>query len=125
MQLQPEFTGSMQRAFRSELLRREVDEAIARAVVLTAVAEGVPLGRGGTRSYSPQDAPDLLTGPHALVQHPEWDHSGVPLPALADLAERVQVAVAEGQRSSSGPRPASSRAVEVGEVSRRGHDGGR
>ncbi len=43
----------MQRALRSELLRREVDAAVRRAVSLTAVAEGVPLGRGWTRSYAP------------------------------------------------------------------------
>ncbi len=48
--LQPEVTGGVQRALRSELLRREVDEAIARAVVLTAVGKRVPLGRGWTRS---------------------------------------------------------------------------
>ncbi len=78
--------------FRSELLRREVDEAIARAVVLTAVAESVPLGRGWSRSYSPQDAPDLLTGPDALV-YPQWDQSGGQLPALGEIAERVHAAV--------------------------------
>ncbi len=49
------------------MLHREVDEAIARAVTLTAVGERVPLGRGWTRSYSPQDAADVLTGPAALV----------------------------------------------------------
>ncbi len=56
----------------------------------------VPLGRGWTRTYSPDDVPDLLTGPDALV-YPQRDQSGVPLPALANLAERVQVAVADGQ----------------------------
>ncbi len=60
MHLQPEFAGGVQRAFRSELLRREVDVAVKRAVTLTAVTEGVPLGRSWTRTYSPDDAPDLL-----------------------------------------------------------------
>ncbi len=42
MHLQREFTGGVQRALRSELLRREVDAAVKRAVSLSAVAEGVP-----------------------------------------------------------------------------------
>ncbi len=80
--LQPEFTGGVPRAPRSELLRREVDSAVKRAVVLAAVAEGVSLGRGWTRTYSPDDAPDLLTGPDALM-HPERDQSGRQLPHWA------------------------------------------
>ncbi len=96
MQLQPNFTSGVPRAYRSELLRREVEEAVRRAITLTAVGEDVPLGRSWTRTYSPEDAPDLLTGPDALV-HPQWDQSGRQLPALGDLEERVQVPVAEGQ----------------------------
>ncbi len=94
--LQPGSVGGMQRALRSALLRREVDEAVKRVVTLTAVAESVPLGRGWTRTYSPDDAPDLLTGPDALV-YPQWDQSGGQLPALVEIAERVQAAVEEGK----------------------------
>ncbi len=59
-------------------------------VSLTAVAESVPLGRGRAWSYSPEDVPDLLTGPDAPV-HPQRDQNGGQLPALGDLEERVQV----------------------------------
>ncbi len=69
-------------AFRSELLRRDVDGAVKRAVTLAAVAEGVPLGRGWSRTYSPDDLLDVLTGPDALV-YPQRDQSGAQLPALA------------------------------------------
>ncbi len=96
MQLQPNFTSGVPRAYRSELLRREVEEAVRRAVTLTAVGAGVPLGRSWTRTYSPQDAPDLLTGADALV-YPQWDQSGGQLPALGEIAERVQAAVEEGK----------------------------
>ncbi len=94
--LQPDFTGSMQRAFRSELLRREVDAATKRAVTLAAVPEGVPLGRDRSWTYSPQDAPDLLTGPDALV-YPQRDQSGGERRELSEIEDRVQVAVADGQ----------------------------
>ncbi len=73
-----------------------VDAAVRRAVTLTAVAEGVPLGWGRSWTYTPEDAADLLRGPDPLV-YPQRDQSGVPLPSLGDLAERVQQAVAEDQ----------------------------
>ncbi len=47
----------------------------------------------------------MLTGPGALV-HPERDETGVPIPALGEIEERVQVAAAEGQPAPrADPRP--------------------
>ncbi len=94
MQFQPEFTGGVQRAFRSELLRREVDAAVKRAVTPTPVAEGVPPRTGLDPDLQPRRraGPPKLSGPDARV-HPQWDQSGVPLPALPELGEleeRVQ-----------------------------------
>ncbi len=87
-------------------------------MTLKAVAEGVPLGRGWTRTYSPDDAPDLLTGPDRTgpdaLAHPQWDQSGRQPLVLRDLEERVHVAVPRASLRADMGRYAPLRLVVAG-----------